>query len=117
MDQFYIYTDKDCEIKGSKKMKRNIKMKNKKKTQDDVKQESMESEKDSAIRVPGVVLESLPGNLFSVKLTENDHKVVAYLGGKMMQHNIWVLPGDQVTVELSPYDLTRGRIIWRKREG
>lgn len=92
-------------------------MKNKKKTQDDVKQESMESEKDSAIRVPGVVLESLPGNLFSVKLTENDHKVVAYLGGKMMQHNIWVLPGDQVTVELSPYDLTRGRIIWRKREG
>ena len=92
-------------------------MKDKNKTRDDVMQENLESEKDSAIRVPGVVLESLPGNLFSVKLTENDHKVVAYLGGKMMQHNIWVLPGDQVTVELSPYDLTRGRIIWRKREG
>lgn len=76
-------------------------------------EDSIESTKDAAIRVPGIVLESLPGNLFSVQLTENDHKVVAYLAGKMMQHKIWVLPGDQVTVELSPYDLTRGRIIWR----
>ena len=80
---------------------------------EDIMQEDMESAKDSAIRVPGVILESLPGNLFSVQLTENDHKVVAYLAGKMMQHKIWVLPGDQVTVELSPYDLTRGRIVWR----
>ena len=72
-----------------------------------------ESTKDEAIRVIGVVLESLPGNLFHVKLEENDHKVVAYLAGKLMQHKIWVLPGDQVTLELSPYDLTRGRIIWR----
>lgn len=79
----------------------------------DTMQEDLAPEKDSAIRVPGVILESLPGNLFSVQLTENDHKVVAYLAGKMMQHKIWVLPGDQVTVELSPYDLTRGRIIWR----
>ena len=80
---------------------------------EDATQEDLGSEKDSAIRVPGVILESLPGNLFSVQLTENDHKVVAYLAGKMMQHRIWVLPGDQVTVELSPYDLTRGRIVWR----
>ena len=72
-----------------------------------------ETTKDAAIRVIGVVLESLPGNLFHVKLEENDHKVVAYLAGKLMQHKIWVLPGDQVTLELSPYDLTRGRIIWR----
>lgn len=72
-----------------------------------------ESTKDAAIRVLGTVLESLPGNLFHVKLEENDHKVVAYLAGKLMQHRIWVLPGDQVTLELSPYDLTRGRIIWR----
>ena len=71
------------------------------------------STKDAAIRVLGIVLESLPGNLFHVKLEENDHKVVAYLAGKLMQHKIWVLPGDQVTVELSPYDLTRGRIVWR----
>ena len=72
-----------------------------------------EASKDAAIRVLGTVLESLPGNLFQVKLEENDYKVVAYLAGKLMQHKIWVLPGDQVTVELSPYDLTRGRIIWR----
>ena len=69
--------------------------------------------KDTGIRVLGVVLESLPGNLFHVKLEESDHKVVAYLAGKLMQHKIWVLPGDQVTLELSPYDLTRGRIVWR----
>ncbi len=94
-------------------MKRNKKMKNKNKMREDKMEESLESTKDPAIRVPGLVLESLPGNLFAVELTENDHKVVAYLGGKMMRHNIWVLPGDQVTVELSPYDLTRGRIIWR----
>ncbi len=81
--------------------------------QDDTRKDDMNSTKDTAIRVPGVVLESLPGNLFHVELTENDHKVVAYLAGKMMQHSIWVLPGDQVTVELSPYDLTRGRIVWR----
>ncbi len=72
-----------------------------------------EVSKDVAIRVLGTVLESLPGNLFQVKLEENDYKVVAYLAGKLMRHKIWVLPGDQVTVELSPYDLTRGRIVWR----
>ena len=82
--------------------------------QDITRKDDMKSTKDAAIRVPGVVLESLPGNLFHVELTENDHKVVAYLAGKMMKHSIWVLPGDQVTVELSPYDLTRGRIVWRK---
>lgn len=94
-------------------------MKNKVTTRKKKIPESLEStnDKDSAIRVPGVVLESLPGNLFSVELTENDHKVVAYLAGKMMQHKIWVLPGDQVTVELSPYDLTRGRIVWRNPGG
>lgn len=94
-------------------------MKNKVTTRKKKIPESLEStnDKDSAIRVPGVVLESLPGNLFNVELTENDHKVVAYLAGKMMQHKIWVLPGDQVTVELSPYDLTRGRIVWRNPGG
>ena len=72
-----------------------------------------QASKDAAIRVLGTVMESLPGNLFQVKLDENDHKVVAYLAGKLMRHKIWVLPGDQVTLELSPYDLTRGRIVWR----
>lgn len=72
-----------------------------------------EASKDAAIRVYGTVLESLPGNLFQVQLEENDYKVVAYLAGKLVRHRIWVLPGDHVTVELSPYDLTRGRIVWR----
>lgn len=80
---------------------------------EDTNQEELKSSKDTAIRLHGVVLESLPGNLFLVELDENDHKVVAYLSGKMMQHKIWVLPGDQVTDELSPYDLTRGRLVWR----
>ena len=76
-----------------------------------------EPTKDTAIRVLGTVLESLPGNLFHVKLEDNDYKVVAYLAGKLMQHKIWILPGDQVTLELSPYDLTRGRIVWRNPGG
>ncbi|MCE2399958.1 translation initiation factor IF-1 [Candidatus Poribacteria bacterium] len=97
-------------------MKGNRKRKRKDITRENTRQESLESTKDSAIRVPGIALESLPGNLFTVELTENGHKVVAYLAGKMMKHKIWVLPGDQVTVELSPYDLSRGRIIWRKPE-
>ena len=88
-------------------------MRNRNVTPKRTRQEKMESTKDEAIRVPGLVLESLPGNLFSVELTENKHKVVAYIAGRMMQRKIWVLPGDHVTVELSPYDLTRGRIIWR----
>ena len=79
----------------------------------DAREAPREASKDAAIRVLGTVLESLPGNLFHVKLEENDYKIVAYLAGRLMQHRIWVLPGDQVTVELSPYDLTRGRIIWR----
>ncbi len=82
-------------------------------TTTNVHETSKEVSKDAAIRVLGTVLESLPGNLFHVQLEENDYKVVAYLAGKLMQHKIWVLPGDQVTVELSPYDLTRGRIVWR----
>ena len=97
-------------------MKGNRKRKRKDITRENTRQESLESTKDSAIRVPGIALESLPGNLFTVELTENGHKVVAYLAGKMMKHKIWVLLGDQVTVELSPYDLSRGRIIWRKPE-
>ena len=97
-------------------MKGNRKMKRKDITREDTRQESLESTKDSAIRVPGIALESLPGNLFHVELAENNNKVVAYLAGKMRRHKIWVLPGDQVIVELSPYDLSRGRIIWRNPE-
>jgi translation initiation factor IF-1 len=68
--------------------------------------------KEQAITVEGKVLESLPNAMFTVEL-ENGHKVLAHVSGKMRMHFIKILPGDRVTLELSPYDLTRGRIIYR----
>lgn len=62
----------------------------------------------------GVVSETLPNTTFRVKL-ENDHIVVAHISGKMRKHYIRILTGDRVTVELTPYDLTKGRIIYRDR--
>ena len=62
----------------------------------------------------GKVLETLPNAMFRVEL-ENGHKVLAHISGKMRMHFIKILPGDKVTVELSPYDLTRGRIIFREK--
>ncbi len=68
--------------------------------------------KEEAIEVEGTVLEPLPNAMFRVELA-NGHKVLAHISGKMRMHYIRILPGDKVTVELSPYDLTRGRIIFR----
>jgi translation initiation factor IF-1 len=68
--------------------------------------------KEQAITVEGKVLESLPNAMFQVEL-ENGHKVLAHVSGKMRMHFIKILPGDRVTLELSPYDLSRGRIIYR----
>ena len=62
----------------------------------------------------GVVLETLPNAMFKVEL-ENKHQVLAHISGKMRMHFIKILPGDKVTVELSPYDLTRGRITYRSK--
>jgi len=70
--------------------------------------------KEEAIQVEGKVLETLPNAMFRVGL-ENGHKVLAHISGKMRMHFIKILPGDKVTVELSPYDLTRGRIIFREK--
>jgi translation initiation factor IF-1 len=70
--------------------------------------------KEEAIQVEGTVLETLPNAMFTVEL-ENDHKVLAHVSGKMRMHFIKILPGDKVTVELSPYDLTRGRITYRAK--
>jgi translation initiation factor IF-1 len=64
--------------------------------------------------VEGKVLETLPNAMFRVEL-ENGHKVLAHISGKMRMHFIKILPGDKVTVELSPYDLSRGRIIFREK--
>jgi len=68
--------------------------------------------KDGAIGVEGTVVEPLPNAMFRVEL-ENGHKVLAHISGKMRMHYIRILPGDRVVVELSPYDLTRGRITYR----
>ena len=71
-------------------------------------------DKEEAIEVEGRVLEPLPNAMFRVEL-ENGHKVLAHISGKMRMHFIKILPGDKVTVELSPYDLTRGRITYRTK--
>jgi translation initiation factor IF-1 len=68
--------------------------------------------KEQLIRVDGVVEESLPGTQFVVRL-DNGHKVIAHISGKMRMNYIKILPGDRVTLELSPYDLSKGRIIYR----
>ncbi len=68
--------------------------------------------KEQAIQVEGTVMEALPNASFKVEL-ENGHEVLAHISGKMRMHFIKILPGDKVTVELSPYDLSRGRITYR----
>jgi translation initiation factor IF-1 len=70
--------------------------------------------KDDAIEVEGVVIEPLPNAMFRVELA-NGHRVLAHISGKMRMHYIKILPGDKVIVELSPYDLSRGRIVYRVR--
>jgi len=68
--------------------------------------------KEEPIKIDGSILETLPNATFRVEL-ENGHKVLAHISGKMRMHFIKILPGDKVTVELSPYDLNRGRITYR----
>ena len=68
--------------------------------------------KQDVIEVEGRVVEALPNAMFQVEL-ENGHKILAHISGKLRMNFIKILPGDKVTIELSPYDLTRGRITWR----
>lgn len=70
--------------------------------------------KQDVIEVEGTIKEALPNAMFIVKL-ENGHEILAHISGKLRMNFIRILPGDSVTVELSPYDLTRGRITWRKK--
>lgn len=65
------------------------------------------------IELTGTIIETLPGTQFRVRL-ENDHEIIAHVAGKMRKHYIRIVPGDSVTVELTPYDLTKGRITYRK---
>jgi translation initiation factor IF-1 len=76
------------------------------------KEPTLAKPKEDAIVLEGTILESLPNAMFKVEL-ENGHKVLAHISGKMRMHYIRILPGDKVQVELTPYDLTRGRITYR----
>ena len=70
--------------------------------------------KADVMEISGVVVEKLPNAMFQVKL-ENGHQVLAHISGKLRMNFIKILPGDKVTLELSPYDLSKGRIIWRDK--
>jgi translation initiation factor IF-1 len=70
--------------------------------------------KDDVIELEGVVTEALPNAMFRVELA-NGHKILAHISGKLRMNYIKILPGDKVTVEMSPYDLTKGRITWRTK--
>jgi len=70
--------------------------------------------KEEAIEVEGIVKEALPNTMFRVEL-QNGHMIMAHLSGKMRKHYIRIVPGDSVKIELSPYDLEKGRIIFRQR--
>lgn len=70
--------------------------------------------KDDVLEVEGTVLEKLPNAMFKVEL-ENGHQILAHISGKLRMNFIRILPGDKVLVEMSPYDLTKGRIVWRAK--
>jgi translation initiation factor IF-1 len=70
--------------------------------------------KKDVIELEGTVLESLPNAMFNIEL-ENGHVILGHISGKMRMHYIKILPGDKVTVQISPYDLSRGRIVYRKK--
>ena len=70
--------------------------------------------KDDVLELEGTVVEALPNAMFQVEL-DNGHKILAHISGKLRMNFIRILPGDKVTVEMSPYDLTKGRITWRAK--
>ena len=70
--------------------------------------------KEEALRIEGTVVELLPNTMFRVEL-DNGHRVLAHISGKIRMHFIKILPGDRVTLEMSPYDLSKGRIVYREK--
>ncbi len=78
-------------------------------------QKAKEETKDGGIEVEGIVVENLPNARFRVKVQDSEIEVLAHVSGKMRLHYIRILPGDKVRVEISPYDLTMGRIVYRHR--
>jgi translation initiation factor IF-1 len=73
----------------------------------------MAAKKKEVIEVKGIILESLPNAMFLVELEHNHHRILAHPSGKMRKNNIRILQGDKILIEISPYDITRGRIIYR----
>jgi translation initiation factor IF-1 len=69
--------------------------------------------KEDVIELTGEINDILPGNMFKVTVDDTGHKLVCYLGGKLKQHKIRVVMGDKVRIEVSPYDLTKGRVVYR----
>ena len=69
--------------------------------------------KEDVIEMTGKVFDVLPGNMFKVKIDNTDHELICYLGGKLKQHKIRVITGDNVKIEVSPYDLNKGRVVYR----
>lgn len=88
--------------------------KNKKRVNSQSESTAVETERQDKIELNGTVIDALPGTWFKVKIDGGQQEVLATLSGKLRQNHIHVLPGDQVTVEVSPYDLTRGRVTWRR---
>ena len=84
------------------------------KADDNINYKEQSMTREDIIELEGVVLKTLPNATFRVKL-ENDHEVMAHISGKMRMHYIKILPGDKVTVQFSPYDLNRGRIVYRTK--
>ena len=83
-------------------------------SEDFISEEEMKMSKADVIEVEGTVVEKLPNAMFQVEL-ENGHQILAHISGKLRMNFIRILPGDKVTIEMSPYDLTKGRIIWRDK--
>ncbi|MDY0295789.1 MAG: translation initiation factor IF-1 [Acidobacteriota bacterium] len=73
----------------------------------------MSAKDKDVIEVKGVIIETLPNAMFLVELEQNHHRILAHPSGKMRKYNIRILPGDRILMEISPYDITRGRIIYR----
>lgn len=79
-----------------------------------MKREVLSLAKEDVLELEGTVVEALPNAMFQVEF-ENGHRILAHISGKLRMNFIRILPGDKVTVEMSPYDLTRGRITWRAK--
>lgn len=90
-------------------------MKNNNKKNKKKKSNGPKMERDDKLEIDCMVIDALPGPMFTLRVIDSETEIIATLSGKIRQNRINIIPGDQVTCEVSPYDLTRGRIMWRKK--